>query len=235
MSKPSSNSKAKLMRSVYLLLNLNNEFQIDNISLQFSDLGRLLNFYQLWLDDLYPRAKFADGLAMIEKLGHSKRIQIMRREWINEEKPDYLRNADDEDHNNHDNSNPVAERDEAPGAQTATNNDTSADANVPLDDDMEDLFGEAPRRRSTPKQDTSSGSNDDVPPDDDLGMMLAEAENVNGTTEQDTFNESNTQAPVTDANNDNDAPPDDDLDMLLAEAENIAQAGDGSRKSIFNS
>lgn len=43
--------------------------------------------YQLWLDDLYPRAKFADGLAIIEKLGHSKRIQIMRREWINEGKP----------------------------------------------------------------------------------------------------------------------------------------------------
>ncbi|KAL9031301.1 MAG: hypothetical protein Q9196_000657 [Gyalolechia fulgens] len=47
----------------------------------------LLNVYQLWLDDLYPRAKFADGLAIIEKLGHSKRIQIMRREWINEGKP----------------------------------------------------------------------------------------------------------------------------------------------------
>lgn len=46
-----------------------------------------MNFYQLWLDDLFPRAKFADGLAMIEKLGHSKRIQTMRREWIDEEKP----------------------------------------------------------------------------------------------------------------------------------------------------
>ncbi|KAJ5770786.1 uncharacterized protein N7511_002837 [Penicillium nucicola] len=54
---------------------------------EFSDAARLLNFYQLWLDDLYPRAKFADGLTMIEKLGHSKRIQVMRREWIEEEKP----------------------------------------------------------------------------------------------------------------------------------------------------
>ncbi|RAK98037.1 Chromosome segregation in meiosis protein 3 [Aspergillus ibericus CBS 121593] len=54
---------------------------------KFSDAARLLNFYQLWLDDLYPRAKFADGLAMIEKLGHSKRLQTMRREWIEEEKP----------------------------------------------------------------------------------------------------------------------------------------------------
>lgn len=50
-------------------------------------MARLLNFYQLWLDDLFPRAKFADGLAIIERLGHSKRLQTMRRTWIDEEKP----------------------------------------------------------------------------------------------------------------------------------------------------
>lgn len=54
---------------------------------QYSDVARLLNVYQLWLDELYPRAKFADGLAIIEKLGHTKRMQTMRREWINEGKP----------------------------------------------------------------------------------------------------------------------------------------------------
>lgn len=50
-------------------------------------MARLLNVYQLWLDDLYPRAKFADGLAIIEKIGHTKRMQTMRREWIKEGKP----------------------------------------------------------------------------------------------------------------------------------------------------
>ncbi|KAE8348189.1 replication fork protection component Swi3-domain-containing protein [Aspergillus coremiiformis] len=54
---------------------------------EFTDAARLLNFYQLWLDDLFPRAKLADGLSMIEKLGHHRRLQIMRREWIEEEKP----------------------------------------------------------------------------------------------------------------------------------------------------
>ena len=54
---------------------------------QYKDLTRLLNFYQLWLDDLYPRAKFADALVIIEKLGHTKRMQTMRREWIDEGKP----------------------------------------------------------------------------------------------------------------------------------------------------
>lgn len=53
---------------------------------QFADAARLLNFYQLWLDDLFPRAKFADGLTIIEKLGHTKRMQTMRREWIDEER-----------------------------------------------------------------------------------------------------------------------------------------------------
>ncbi|KAF2843134.1 Swi3-domain-containing protein, partial [Patellaria atrata CBS 101060] len=51
---------------------------------EFTDVARLLNTYQLWLDDLYPRAKFADGLLMIEKLGHSKQLQIMRKQWIDE-------------------------------------------------------------------------------------------------------------------------------------------------------
>ena len=47
----------------------------------------LLSHYQLWLDDLFPKAKFADGLTIIEKLGHSRRMQIMRKEWIDEDKP----------------------------------------------------------------------------------------------------------------------------------------------------
>lgn len=47
----------------------------------------LLRTYQLWLDDLYPRAKFADGLAIIEKLGHSKHMQMLRKQWIDEDKP----------------------------------------------------------------------------------------------------------------------------------------------------
>lgn len=57
---------------------------------EFSDIARLLNYYQLWLDGLYPRAKFADGLQLIEKAGHSKRMNVMRKEWIDEGKPGYI-------------------------------------------------------------------------------------------------------------------------------------------------
>ncbi|EFE44048.1 replication fork protection component Swi3, putative [Trichophyton verrucosum HKI 0517] len=63
------------------------EARLLTVLVQFSDAGRLLNFYRLWLDELYPRAKFTDTLATIEKLGHSKRLQVMRREWIDEGKP----------------------------------------------------------------------------------------------------------------------------------------------------
>jgi len=54
---------------------------------EFQDVSRLLNTYQLWLDSLYPKANFADGITIIEKLGHKKRIQVMRKEWIDEDRP----------------------------------------------------------------------------------------------------------------------------------------------------
>ncbi|KAF2000090.1 Swi3-domain-containing protein [Amniculicola lignicola CBS 123094] len=61
---------------------------------EYGDIARMLNMYQLWLDDLYPKAKFADGLAMIEKLGHTKRIQYMRKQWIDEGKPKHTTEVD---------------------------------------------------------------------------------------------------------------------------------------------
>ncbi|CAK4030496.1 Chromosome segregation in meiosis 3 [Lecanosticta acicola] len=54
---------------------------------EFTDISRLLNTYQLWLDDLYPRAKFRDALTIVEKVGHSKRMQVMRRSWLDDTKP----------------------------------------------------------------------------------------------------------------------------------------------------
>jgi replication fork protection complex subunit Csm3/Swi3 len=54
---------------------------------EFSDVGRLLACYQLWLDDMYPKAKVRDGLAMVEKVGHSRRMGVVRREWMDACKP----------------------------------------------------------------------------------------------------------------------------------------------------
>ncbi|KAK4570209.1 chromosome segregation in meiosis- protein [Recurvomyces mirabilis] len=49
---------------------------------EFSDIGRLLGMYQLWLDDMFPKAKFRDGMKMVEKLGRGKRMNDMRKGWI---------------------------------------------------------------------------------------------------------------------------------------------------------
>ena len=51
----------------------------------------MLNYFQLWLDNLYPRAKFADGLQLVEKVGHGKKMQVSRKEWIDEGKPGFRR------------------------------------------------------------------------------------------------------------------------------------------------
>jgi replication fork protection complex subunit Csm3/Swi3 len=60
--------------------------EIIDRDLQFSDIAWLLGTYQVWLHELYPRAKFEDGLALIEKLGHTKKMQQYRTGWINEAK-----------------------------------------------------------------------------------------------------------------------------------------------------
>ena len=54
---------------------------------EFSDAARLLSFYQLWLDDVFPKAKFLDALAMVEKAGHKSIMHKQRMDWINEAKP----------------------------------------------------------------------------------------------------------------------------------------------------
>ncbi|KAK6341719.1 chromosome segregation in meiosis- protein [Orbilia brochopaga] len=53
---------------------------------EISDLGRLLNFYQIWADNMYPKANFKDVLEIIEKLGSSRAMQRKREEWIEEYK-----------------------------------------------------------------------------------------------------------------------------------------------------
>lgn len=49
-------------------------------------MNHLLHTYQFWLDELFPKAKFADGLSIIETLGHKMTVQRSRVEWIDEER-----------------------------------------------------------------------------------------------------------------------------------------------------
>ncbi|PSR94006.1 replication fork protection component Swi3-domain-containing protein [Coniella lustricola] len=54
---------------------------------EWRDAARILSFYQEWLDDLFPKAKFLDALAMVEKIGHTRPLHELRTNLINENKP----------------------------------------------------------------------------------------------------------------------------------------------------
>ncbi|KAI9721089.1 MAG: hypothetical protein M1812_002570 [Candelaria pacifica] len=154
---------------------------------EYTDVARLLNIYQLWLDDLYPRAKFADGLAIIEKLGHTKRMQIMRKQWIDEGKPkasatEYAENQDvgtDSD---------LRPQNESPRPTEQPTTTPSAKASRPRTptrtiDEEQDIYNVTPGVvRTAPPAATESNGNlflsddegTDQPVGDELDALLAE-------------------------------------------------------------
>ena len=163
-------------------------------------MARLLSLYQLWLDDLFPRAKFADGLAIIEKLGHTKHMQTMRREWIEEGKPKDTA-ADDSAA-----SGQFAKQQQQPELQrrpSKSKSDSSERLNI--DGALQSSFTSAvgheepvsvnsqssqgltkADRHDAPGDESlfiSDYEGDDQPPDDDLDALLAEdAQNLTSNT-----------------------------------------------------
>lgn len=49
---------------------------------EFSDVGKMLEMYQIWLNNLYPKNKFLDAAATVERLGHKSRVVVARKGWI---------------------------------------------------------------------------------------------------------------------------------------------------------
>ena len=145
--------------------------------------------YQLWLDDLYPRAKFIDGLAIIEKLGHTKRMQTMRKEWINEGKPrdpgDDWRTGEQKPNGQHLipasglHKSPINRPTEGPKTPTAIN---------AVDTDDDEIYDATPKksretltasRNKNPEESLFLFEEEEVnyqPPDDELDVLLAEDE-----------------------------------------------------------
>jgi replication fork protection complex subunit Csm3/Swi3 len=120
----------------------------------------MLNMYQLWLDDLYPRAKFADGLAIIEKLGHTKRIQAMRKQWIDEGKPRHT-TVQDEDEPEPFEDDPAPQVD--PGQMEGIEMEEATHG-----EEQEIDLPERPRE-------PADASLDDGPDEDELDALLAES------------------------------------------------------------
>jgi replication fork protection complex subunit Csm3/Swi3 len=182
---------------------------------EFSDVARLLNYYQLWLDDLYPRAKFGDALQLVEKAGHSKRMTIMRKEWINEGKPGYIREREERKQARKDIEDREGRQDDdtfADGEALMGGADNEvAVAGVDVDEDA--LF--MPDRGS---KDISKDAGDDFPEDDDLDALLAEQDSRHASKSD----ENGAPAVAEDSEGE------DDLDALLAEQDSRRAIGSSS-------
>lgn len=192
---------------------------------EYEDTAKLLNFFQLWLDDLHPRVKFADGLAIIEKLGHSKRLITMRKEWINEatrQRQGYSDTPRESSFNFTQNEPPnptgnntfgsdmrdstAMEQDNDLFVDEGNNGNLSANVLLPTneheeDDDLDALLAE-------PSMQDLSINNTHMPRNKDTDMPLADR-NTNSAPPR--------QQPSTRA----DEPPEDDLDALLAEEDEM--------------
>ncbi|KAG9694359.1 Swi3-domain-containing protein, partial [Aureobasidium melanogenum] len=170
---------------------------------EFSDMARLLNTYQLWLDDLFPKAKFMDGVSMIEKLGHKKRMQMMRREWIQEGKPKPPRDDEEEDF-------------VIPDENAVPENN-----NAHTSEEQPDHFESMPEAQSSEGAQARNNHNpfgEEEPDEDELDALLAESESVT--------------LPITKQNNTPPAdqePDEDELDALMAED----AMNDSVPKSLF--
>ncbi|KAM0472212.1 hypothetical protein ACHAPX_008893 [Trichoderma viride] len=175
---------------------------------EFSDASRLLSFYQLWLDDLFPKARFLDALAMVEKAGHKKALVTARDGWINE------------------------------GRTKASNDDDDELGIGAVNINDDDLYDATPRgarrfvnmlREDAPAAaPAAAAKDDDMPDDDDLEALMAEAESMDSrrllsapTNTATTTTKQNTTAAAAAAAGANGPEDDDDdyLNALIAEAE----------------
>ena len=186
---------------------------------EYSDAAKLLGYYQLWLDNLYPRAKFADGLQLVEKVGHGKMLQVMRKEWIDEGKPGRGRGVEDRQISGTGEKQNAMER--TVGAEHNQPSDkklqiTSKDnAQDSVFGDLEeggedDLFFNDPKIRTT-------AQNDEVnePDEDELDALLAEQSQTRDPQPHQQQHHGLT------------ADVDDDLDALMAEQPALNLPGQG--------
>lgn len=127
----------------------------------------LLRTYQLWLHDLYPRAKFNDGLTMIEKLGHTKSIQRLRCGWINESKPNTDGTKDSDEDNISETVVPGGNAVDPAARQSNLSPDINAAAGA-------NNLQEVAQRNDPTMESGFSGEDVGIPDIDDLEALLAE-------------------------------------------------------------
>lgn len=137
--------------------------------------------YQLWLDDLFPKARFLDALSLVEKLGHKKTLQAMRMSWINESKVSSTTNNESPD------KNPSFQQKNSETININHSEDILAVSQENVDVISDDLYGATPQPMSSrdPKSlspsisildhpASFSGIKSDEVPEDELDTLMAE-------------------------------------------------------------
>ncbi|KAL7621646.1 chromosome segregation in meiosis- protein [Parahypoxylon ruwenzoriense] len=205
---------------------------------EFSDAARLLSFYQLWFDDLFPKAKFLDAAAMAEKAGHKKYMRMKRMEWIEEGKPKPVTLDEDlvnffgaPDDQPEERAPAIFPARVAPIFQSQGGEKARTPTRDDVPDDDEDLYDATPRPPKTTAPASASlfsngagiGRNNtsifgngsgDEPDDDDLDALMAEEE-AQRTEQKSLFGYGQPTGPRRDEPDNDDL----DLDALMAEAE----------------
>jgi replication fork protection complex subunit Csm3/Swi3 len=176
---------------------------------EFSDMSMLLDTYQLWLDELYPRAKFRDALSMVEKVGHSKAMQVRRRAWLDDTKPT-ARDPSPEKDDDVVMSGALPNRDAGDGEQRSESPIFPADAIA---------GGQSKAREGTEHS-------EDAPDDDELDALLAEDTALTKTAAP--------QLPKQRAPFEEDE-DEDEMDALLAEENSVAFGGSKSQQETQQS
>lgn len=185
-----------------------------------------MSFYQEWLDDLFPKAKFLDALAMVEKAGHNKMMQKMRVDWINEGRPKSNVTADGGDDDEP--AGAQQQESEAPEPRQADRiapifertTSGARPSTPPVEDPFEDIYGATPTGAGKNGRAAEAGGE---PDQDELDALMAEMEQEPSVPRQSTggavksiFGDGKPKA----AEKPKPAEPDDDdLDALMAEAE----------------
>lgn len=190
-----------------------------------------MSFYQLWLDDLFPKAKFLDALSMVEKAGHKNQLRLKRIQWIDEGRPKPAGFQDgDGDDDLFGDANQPEERDPAIyPARIAPifQNSVEKRAKTPDRDDPfadVDIYDASPKRPTNATSTTASvfGNGggvtqaNDEPDEDDLDALMAEEEAQRTTSSSSIFGTGKTTRTIPTQQPE---PDDDDLDALMAEAE----------------
>lgn len=172
---------------------------------------------------------------MVEKLGHTKRMQVSRRAWIDESKG--FRRREDEDAEmrlgevagqgeDNDEIFPVRPKESGPGREQS-----GGGADAPDDDELDALMGEEPAAAAPPNTTgngpTQSGGpfqDDDGPDDDELDALLNEESQpaVQPTQQQATKQ----KGPFEDDEEE------DELDALLAEEPQKNQTNGGATGKV---